>query len=714
MLQKFTLFLLFVLFGLGETAFNQHLLIIDSTSQQIQGTNLAIYLPKEDLSFKEVLHAKFKPMNRGIPNLGMQDKAVWMKFSVLNKSPHLALVLSIGSNTLTDATLYFKRTSQVDFDSLTISNLLPIGDRIYKSADFIFRLDVEKEVPQDFYLRVKSRQPIFLPINLNFPPDQLVQTVSKNWANGIYFGMILIMAIYNFFLFLSIKERSYIFYVAFILTSGLTQLSLKGITFQYFWPTMPLLEANGVVFWGSLGGISALLFSSDFLRIKKTSKIWHRIILSLIIPFLLSILCLLTDHFQLAFLLLQIGTSISSISILIVAIYIVVKTKNSYAIFFLVSSSFLILGSIIFILKDFNVLPFNFFTDYSVQFATAIQMTLLSFALANRINILKRDKERSRLKALKLARENEDNVKRQNVLLEKKVEERTYELNKSLQDLKLTQSQLVSAEKMSSLGQLTAGIAHEINNPINFVAANVKPLERDILQVFDMISVVENIYGKEISLEEKQKEFSTYKDSIDFDFLKVEIAQLLKGINEGACRTADIVKGLRIFSRHDDAEFRLSDINAGIASTLTISNNLLNGIKVATDFGKIPEIEGHSGSLNQAFLNIITNAIFAIHEKFQGREGGLIHIKTYTKGQFIYIVISDNGIGMSETTKAKIFEPFFTTKPVGIGTGLGMSIVFSLVQQHQGQLTVNSEPTVGTELSLRLFISPPPLVKPES
>jgi len=272
--------------------------------------------------------------------------------------------------------------------------------------------------------------------------------------------------------------------------------------------------------------------------------------------------------------------------------------------------------------------------------------------------------------------------------------------------LKQAQSQLVESEKMASLGQLTAGIAHEINNPINFVTANVKPLRRDIDILLEAFKFIEDVLLEDLSLEEKQKKINEYKEEEDFEYLIIEIDQLLRGIHEGATRTAEIVKGLKIFSRLDEDDLKKADINEGLDSTLIIANNLLNNnITVVKNYGSIPLIECYAGKLNQVFLNIISNAAYAVHKQFEDQSGGEIVIETTNDQESIFIKFKDNGIGMDAKTQQKIFEPFFTTKDVGEGTGLGMSIAYNTIKKHNGGIQLNSEPGKGTEFIIQLPIS---------
>jgi signal transduction histidine kinase len=262
---------------------------------------------------------------------------------------------------------------------------------------------------------------------------------------------------------------------------------------------------------------------------------------------------------------------------------------------------------------------------------------------------------------------------------------------------------LVESEKMASLGQLTAGIAHEINNPINFVTSNIKPLNRDIEIILQALTVIENVGISDSAPADKQKQIKEYKEELDFDYLTMEIKHLIKGINEGATRTAEIVKSLRIFSRLDEDDLKKTDINEGLDSTLVIANNMLNNkIKVIKKYGHLPSVECYAGKLNQVFLNIIANAIYAVHKKFGETEGGEITVLTSHDEENVFIKIKDNGTGMDAKTQKKIFEPFFTTKDVGEGTGLGMSIAYNTIKKHNGIISVDSSPGEGTEFVLQI------------
>ncbi len=289
----------------------------------------------------------------------------------------------------------------------------------------------------------------------------------------------------------------------------------------------------------------------------------------------------------------------------------------------------------------------------------------------------------------------EDVLKNYSKNLEKEVKKRTRELknkndklNSTLKELKNTQEQLVESEKIASLGQLTAGIAHEINNPINFVSSTISPLKRDFGEIREIINrKIENT-----SLANGNETVKEMK------FLFSEISQLLNSIEEGAKRTKNIVLGLRNFSRMDENSFKKVNIHDGLDSTLMLLNSKLKGvISVEKEYGSLPPIECLPGKINQVFMNIILNAIQAIESK------GTIKIKTSTNGKnTITISISDTGMGMTKATEKRIFEPFFTTKDVGIGTGLGLSITYGIIEDHSGTIEVKSKIGIGTTFVISL------------
>jgi len=270
------------------------------------------------------------------------------------------------------------------------------------------------------------------------------------------------------------------------------------------------------------------------------------------------------------------------------------------------------------------------------------------------------------------------------------------ELELTLENLKLAQSQLIQSEKMASVGVLTAGIAHELNNPINFVSGNVFPLQQDLNEVFSILDEYDKAIRKN-KLSGFFTEVEALKEKIELSFLIKEIFSLLKGIEEGANRSSEIIKGLRSFSRLDDEMCQFYDIHEGIDSSLVLlQNKIKDQINVRKDYGDFDGLECFPSKLNQVFMNILTNSIQAMDGN------GELFIQTISSAIGIKIIIKDNGKGMTPEVKEHIFDPFFTTKDVGQGTGLGLSISYGIIEKHNGNIDVISEPGKGTEFIISL------------
>ncbi len=294
---------------------------------------------------------------------------------------------------------------------------------------------------------------------------------------------------------------------------------------------------------------------------------------------------------------------------------------------------------------------------------------------------------------------------------ETRLREKNHALQQTLQELQQAQTHLIQAEKMSSLGQMVAGVAHEINNPVSFIYGNVQPALEYARDLLELLELYKQHYSESSSMIIK------YEDEIDLEFLKSDFPNLLNSMKMGAERIRDIVKSLRNFSRLDEADMKAVNLHEGIENTLLILQNRLKAkadraeIEVITEYGDIPDIECYPSQLNQVFMNILSNAIDALEEYNQQRspqeiqaQPSQIRISTQqVDQQWIEIHIADNGPGMSEEVRSKLFDPFFTTKPIGKGTGLGLSISYKIVvDKHHGKIFCNSAPNQGSEFVIQI------------
>ena len=322
----------------------------------------------------------------------------------------------------------------------------------------------------------------------------------------------------------------------------------------------------------------------------------------------------------------------------------------------------------------------------------------------------------------KLKEENEqrqraqDDLKDLNALLEVKVQDRTAQLNQrnvqlenANRDLKETQVQLLQAEKMASVGQLAAGVAHEINNPVGIVSSNISTLCEYVAtyqMLFTQLEVISNTQDED----QQRKALTEFKSLLtkhDMTFINDDITDLLNDSKEGLQRVADIVKGLKLFSRVDSDEMQQHSLNDCVRTTLAMVNNQLKyTCNVETHLGNIPDIAMNVGKISQVITNLLINAGQAIESTGQH---GTITITTETVGEFVKLYVKDTGCGIQPCHLDKLFNPFFTTKPEGQGTGLGLSISFGIAQEHGGTLSASSKEGEGSCFELAL-----PLVQPVS
>jgi len=276
-------------------------------------------------------------------------------------------------------------------------------------------------------------------------------------------------------------------------------------------------------------------------------------------------------------------------------------------------------------------------------------------------------------------------------------------LELTLRELKRTQAQLIQSEKMSSIGNLVAGVAHEINNPVNFIHANLRPANEYFQDLLNLLKLYQEHFP------EPPTQISSQIDAINLDFLKEDLLKLLNSMRIGTDRIREIVLSLRNFSRHDESEYKRVNIHQGIDSTLMILQHRLkqtrenSEILVIKDYGQLPPIQCYSGQLNQVFMQLLNNAIDSVSAQCMGEQGE-IKIKTQLlSNNRISINISDNGLGIPQEIQSKLFDPFFTTKPVGKGTGLGLFISHQIVvNKHGGNLYCNSKIGQGAEFVVEI------------
>ncbi len=291
--------------------------------------------------------------------------------------------------------------------------------------------------------------------------------------------------------------------------------------------------------------------------------------------------------------------------------------------------------------------------------------------------------------------------------VQKNLEQRSAELAQTLAQMKQSQLHLVQSEKMSALGQLVAGVAHEINNPVNFIKGNVEPAQEHVCDLMTLVELYQKCYPQ------PHPKIQTWMEENDLEYLQEDLPKLLNSMKLGSDRIRQLVLSLRNFSRLDEADLKAVDLHEGIESTLLILQHRLKAnpdhpvLHIIKDYGELPLVECYPSQLNQVFMNLLSNAIDALEENTQNTPkltNPTITIRTFmSHANWVNIAIADNGTGIGKEVQTKLFDPFFTTKPIGKGTGLGLSISHQIVtEKHNGKIDCHSTLGQGTEFVVKI------------
>lgn len=654
--------------------------------------------PAGSTTINEVLNSnKFYTIKSELPSLKYTKSVTWLKFIVKNNCKEPLIVISTGASVIDEFDLYFTDSTRAKVEHISPDHLQ--NDLFLQNTTFV-NCPFLPGTTNTLYLRLKSNASSVIPVKVYSSTAFLQDRGAENITLGLIVGVFAVMAIYNLVLFFIVGDRSYLYYVGYIVFFGLSQILKRGYGNYLFTNNITLLNNYVIPAVRVLFGYSILLFIGEFLQLKHNLKRWYKYYLLLYALYSLLPIAILCGMVGTAYNLITLSITITAVSLISVGVYLYLNGFKP-AKFFMMGWGLFLTGILFSVARNKGLIPYNTFTADIVIYCSVFELILFSAALAEKINFYRYQKNESQSFALTVAKENQRLITQQNILLENKVKERTIDLinaNKnlsvSIDHLTTTQKQLIDNEKMASLGQLTAGVAHEINNPINFVSSNIAPLRLD----FNELLVLLNKYDEAINNPTQPallKALDDYKQAINLNFVKEEITVLLNGIEDGANRTTEIVNSLRAFSSTDEQVLKTEDINKSILNNLLILRSTIPYyIEIKPVFDKLEPLNCYPGKFNQLIINLISNSIYAIKAKEHHADESVMII-THDHADHISIEITDTGIGMSEETQQRIFEPFFTTKAIGEGTGLGLCIVFGIIEKHRGSIEVKSSPGKG-------------------
>lgn len=383
--------------------------------------------PSNNLSIDQVSKSDaFHQSEKPSLNFGVSTSSFWLKFTLNNQTPTNTLILLIKNSLLEEVEVYSPTSN--GFEKQELGNHINYNERSFDDPSHLFNLSIDSRTKKTFYIKVKSSLQLLVPIFILNKPTTNSYIIKNHLFFGLYASVIIVMFLYNLFVYTSVKDRNYLLYIIFILSTGLAQISIFKFDFKYLMPEINWFLRHNVVTYSSLGGAFAVLFSYHFLRMNKYFPKASKLTYISVALFFLSILLSLVGKRHLAFSIMQLDTLITSIFILLISILTTLKNFQ-LAKFFLLGWTVLLIESLVFVLKDFGIFPFNDFTVHSMQIGTSIEAILLSFALADRINTYKKEK-------LQAVQEKESILLEQNTVLEKQVNERTEQLQEANFELK--------------------------------------------------------------------------------------------------------------------------------------------------------------------------------------------------------------------------------------------------------------------------------------
>lgn len=619
----------------------------------------------------------FAHLDRVVPNFGFSDSVFWLRMNLAVPADAASdWLMQIGYAPLNHFSVWVVHDGRI-IDQHTGGSRVPFRSREVKHRTHVFPLVLESGGTNTVYVRVQSETSIIVPVTLWRPRAFLEHLDVENLLLGLYFGILVAMAIYNGFIYATVREPSYLWYVLFIVMFGIMQFGVSGLAQQHLWPDLSwahrLLPVTGL-----LAALLAVQFTETFLGWTSSARVTpKRVFMAL--GALALLICLFGSY--------RIGMQITLPISIMVSVYAIsagvrsLRSGYQPARFYLFAWGFLFAGVITYLLRMYGLLPSNLFTDYSIQVGSAAEMLLLSLALGDRLRLVKDEKEALREELV-------ERLRTESVRLEEDVRQRTRELVNA-------QRELVMRERMASVGTLSAGVSHEINNPNNFVLVGTQNAVRwrEEFSAF-LRDLVDDDTDKEVA-REFEKRFRLLDEQLTI-------------ISEGGRRIKAIVSGLQSVT-HLNEEGRVdADVVAGLESALQlIEPRLKEGVDIRVNVRDRPRMVCWAAELNQAFLSIFMNALRAIADR-RNTEGdawrGELTLSAALDDSQLQVVIADNGVGMTPSTAEKVFDPFFTTRGVGEGSGLGLTICRDIIQKHGGRVELVSRYGRGTRVEILLPI----------
>ncbi len=656
-LRFFIISLLTTLYSFGQSTVildpNMELLNIGKQTLYLEDPTLAVSI---DELLKNTANFKFEASPQEAINFSSTASAYWLKFDIKKTTPG-NYYLNVGSAYIDAISLYEIDQNNTIITTRHTGDDLPFDSREIAVGNYLFALNFEVGTTRTFYLRVKSDQPLFFPFKVGTLKNFVAYEHDLDFLQGMYFGFMLLIFLYNLFLYFSTKEKIYLFYIGYVFSMTWFMASVFGYFFEYFWPNAPFINQS-VVASSGLTMITATLFTQNFLGTKKSNPKMHKgSMLFLIIGVLVCVLVI--SGFRIEGLkLAQGGLLLMAIYFLILGIQFKIKGYRP-AKFYLLAWGALIVGIVFAILESLNITPVTPYLN-AMQIGSALEVLLLSFALGDRINIYKKEKEEAQYEALFASRKNEKLIGEQNILLESKVKERTKEVAKQNEEL-------LNLNKEKDM--LVNIVAHDLRTPLSHIKGFIQLL---------------NLTPSELTADQK-----TYLSEMDTsaDRLTHMIARIL---NIHTLETKEIKLLKKIVN--------LNELVGTVVHSFEPTAEAKDITILMTPSEKKYFIEIDENYLIQVLENLISNAI-----KFS-EKGNKVVLAVNAHNEKTSIEVQDFGPGISKDDQKKLFGKFqrLSAKPTAgeSSTGLGLSIAKKYVEAMNGTIHCESQLGVGTKFTI--------------
>ncbi|RZL41345.1 MAG: hypothetical protein EOP00_25020, partial [Pedobacter sp.] len=507
---------------------------------------------------------KFSKIETDKINFSFTKNAYWFRITVKNNDANNLhnWVISINHPTL-DNIVFYSQGKNGNWEQKQLGDTYPFNQRLVNARNFLMPVDFKDTGNQVYILRLQSNGTLQLPAILEQYKPIISSSAHNEMLYGIFYGILFVVVIYNIFIYFPLRDKSYLVYAVNIGGTLIFYASLNGHSFQFLWANFPVW-GNYALLVGLSGGICAsALFAKLFLHTEKYSKILTALLYFFTFAGVAFFFCSFFVNYRIMIIVSAI-TVITECTTILLAGIICVRNGEKAARYFTAAWGVFLIGAILLALQLFDLLKANILISHTVEIGSALQVLLLFFALGERYRLMNVEKEEAQDNFIEVQKDI-------NEQLDQKVQVRTNELETVMTDLKTAQTQLVQAEKMASLGTLTAGVAHEINNPINFISGGIGALKtnyNDIEEILQLAVKLDVNTDNKIAVDQIKK----LRNEYSIREIMPEMNDLFSSVNNGAQRVKEIVKGLSTFSRLDENDLKLSDIESGINSTLLLLN----------------------------------------------------------------------------------------------------------------------------------------------